>query len=163
MKNFKAIAIILGVLLIGGTLYMFSQSGQDSFTSLNLGALNFFHPNAERGMNQNKNSFSAGDGAGSILTETYTDSVYGFSFRYPHDYTVSSFPEGENGYIVLLQKPNARESMQIFVSPFDETGLITAERVHEDLPDMKIEEPEQVLIGEKKINALIFYLSMLKG
>lgn len=98
------------------------------------------------------------------LTETYASPDFGFSFNYPKDFTVSELDD-ETGHTVLLQKQNAREGFQIYISVFDEPfdpaqgkpGPITPERIKQDLPDMIINAPQEVLIGEKKdIPALIF-------
>lgn len=113
------------------------------------------------------------------LTEEYANPDFGFSFRYPKDFTLTEL-EDEAGVTVLLQKEGARpvrsnapeetvdpladqtsngarEGFQIYISEFDEAGPITPERIKQDLPDMVINSPQQVSIGEvKDITALIF-------
>ncbi len=81
------------------------------------------------------------------LSKTYYNKELGIYFNYPEGFNVSGFAEGDAGYTILAQKPNAKESFQIFVSDFDEPGPITPERVKKDVPDMVIEDPKQVLIG----------------
>jgi len=86
----------------------------------------------------------------------YTDSQYKFSFEYPKDFTVTKFKEGEEGDTILVQKKGSKDGFQVFISPFDEPGPLTEERVLQDLPDLKMESPEQRLLknGEP---ALIFF------
>lgn len=98
--------------------------------------------------------------------ELYVDENYGFSFQHPKDVNVTVFPEGDSGYMLLAQKPGARESFQIFISAFDEdpstyaqggVGPITPERIRQDLPNVAIENPLPVKIGEgKNVDALIY-------
>ena len=98
------------------------------------------------------------------LTQAYTSADYGFSFKYPEEFSASELDD-DSGHTVLLQTSDAREGFQIFISAFDEpfdpaqgkSGPITPERIKQDLPDMLINSPQQVLIGEQKdIPALIF-------
>ena len=78
-------------------------------------------------------------------TKNYTSADYGFSFFYPGDMNVGSFDEGE-GEMVLVQsggsdsppfKGGARGGygVQLYISPFDEPGPITPDRIKKDLPD----------------------------
>lgn len=93
-----------------------------------------------------------------LLSKTYVNSQYGFSFKYPEGFNVSGFPEGEEGTTILAQKPNSKEGFQIFISNFDEPGPITPARIKKDIPDMAVEDPKEVFIGsEKNLRALIFF------
>lgn len=94
----------------------------------------------------------------SKLSKTYSNSELGLSFNYPEGFNVSSFAEGEAGFTILVQKPNTKESFQFFISDFDEPGPITTARIKKDVPDMVIENPQEVLIGSgKNLPALIFF------
>ncbi len=100
----------------------------------------------------------------SELNRTYFHPKYKFSFQYPGELNVSAFQEGEYGETVLVQKPDERAGFQIFIAPFDEAGPMTKERILQDLPDMVVEEPQQVIIGQdpstgsgQAITALIFF------
>jgi len=86
----------------------------------------------------------------------YTDSQYKFSFEYPKDFTVTKFKEGEEGDTILVQKKGSKDGFQIFISPFDEPGPLTEERVKQDLPDLKMENPEQRVL-KNNVPALIFF------
>ena len=70
---------------------------------------------------------------------TYTHPVYGFSFRYLKDFTVEEI-EDEQGELVLVENPAVGMGLQIFITPHDEIGPLTAERIRHDLPDMPMEE-----------------------
>lgn len=86
----------------------------------------------------------------------YTDSQYKFSFEYPKDFTVTKFKEGEEGDTILVQKQGSKDGFQIFISSFDEPGPLTKERVKQDLPDLKMENPEQRVL-KNGVPALIFF------
>jgi len=84
----------------------------------------------------------------------FTDTQYGFSFQYPKDFTVTKFQEGEGDTILIQQKEGG--GFQVFISPFDEEGPLTKERVLQDLPDLKIENAENRVL-KNGIPALIFF------
>ena len=46
---------------------------------------------------------------------------------------------------------------QIFIIPFDEEGPLAPERIRQDLPEMLIQNPQNVIIGKDNIRALIFF------
>ena len=90
------------------------------------------------------------------FTEEYISADYGFSFKYPEGFNASELDD-DSGHTVLIQKSGVREGFQIYLTLFDESGPITPERIKQDWPDMVVNSPQQVLIGEKKdIPALIF-------
>ena|SRR3989344_3329030 len=126
--------------------------------------------------NKNKNPEDSQKASVGSLTsenqETYTDPFGRFSFMYPKDFTVTNI-EGEEGDTLLIKKAQISndksqntsnqtkpEEFQIFVSEFDEPDPITAERIKQDIPDMEIIQPQNVLVGkEKNIQAVIFLSS----
>jgi len=84
----------------------------------------------------------------------YTNSTYGFSLKLPEGMQASSFAEGE-GEIVLITNDKLLMTnggqdfqMQIYVSPFDEDIVLTAERIKNDLPEMKMESIGEAKVGE---------------
>ena len=83
----------------------------------------------------------------------YTNSSYGFSFRHPDGFETTEF-EDENGEVILFEK-DEKASFQIFITPFDEPGPLTFERVRKDLPNLTIEEPQTVKIANA--DALVFF------
>lgn len=95
-------------------------------------------------------------------SQIYTNQKYGFSFEYPEEMNITEFEEAE-GDMVLAQiskkepMPNDNAWFQIFISPFDEEGPMTAERIGRDLPEMMVEEPQNVITGKDNISALIFF------
>jgi hypothetical protein len=70
---------------------------------------------------------------------TYLHPVYGFSSPYFKDFTVQEIEE-DRGELVLVQNPAVGMGFQIFITPDDEIGPLTAARIRHDLPDMPIEE-----------------------
>jgi len=117
-------------------------------------------PGGETG-NENENigqdkTFTVAPSEENKENNIYTDSQYKFSFEYPKDFTATKFREGEEGDTILVQKKGSKDGFQIFISPFDEPGPLTEERVKQDLPDLKIENAEQRVL-KNGVPALIFF------
>jgi hypothetical protein len=72
------------------------------------------------------------------LSQTYSRSD--FSFSYPTGFRVNSVPV-EGGEMVTIENQDGT-GFQIFIIPFDEPGMITPERIRQDLPDAIINEPK---------------------
>ena len=141
-------AIVGFVLFVLGAGFYFFWQGEVKFPAANIST----------GIISAEGLTSGGNKTSYNLLKTYTNSQFGFSFKYPEGFNAGSFAESEEGTTVLVQKPNTKESFQIFISAFDESGPITPERIKKDIPDMAIEDPKEVIIGaEKNIRALIFF------
>ena len=65
---------------------------------------------------------------------------FGFSFEYPSNLNLQEFDD-ENGHMIL------GNSFQIFITPFDENGPITPERIKKDLPNAVVENPTPVKVA----------------
>ena len=87
--------------------------------------------------------------------ERYTSSQFNFNMEVPEGYTITSLEDGE-GRSLLVRPDDGGEDFQITVTPFDEEGPLTPERVSQDLPDMAIRDPQQVVIASGAVTALIF-------
>jgi len=83
---------------------------------------------------------------GAATGETYRDAAFGFFFQYPSGYRIATTTFGDGGELVTVEK-DASIGFQIAVTPFDEPGPLTAERIRLDLPDMVIDEPQTVQVG----------------
>lgn len=143
MSKQKAIFIVIAAVLIIGGAYLFFGGIRSSNPDIS--------KSESRGAVLGENPVDKGN-----LTEEYMSPDYEFSFRYPKDFSATEL-EDDAGATVLLQKSDAREGFQIYISEFDEAGPITPERIKKDLPDMVVNSPQHVLIGENKdIPALIF-------
>lgn len=89
------------------------------------------------------------------LTEEYRNEKYSFSFRHPKQFapvfiedhtdfsdTVTVFKTGES---TMESFPSG---FQISIQPFDEDlEKLTVERIKQDLSDLKIEDPQDVILG----------------
>ena len=124
-----------------------------SFEDLNFGASALDGVSSENTEILNEEQIKEKVGSSS---KTFNNSKYDFSFKYPDGFNISEFKEGE-GDIVLAQMQGKEIGFQFFIMPFDEPGPITAERIKQDLPDMKINNPQSVIIGKNNIKALIFF------
>lgn len=96
------------------------------------------------------------------LSKTYTHEDPIFSFRHPESFSVSAFGD-EAGETVLVQAaPEMLKSLnssalgfQIYITPFDEEGPITAERILKDIPDMVIDQPKEIEIAGVRMFAFL--------
>lgn len=147
------IGIVIGLLLIGGLVWFFVGRGGSAETFKLVKLLNL---SAGFGSAVSDTSATASllPSESSSASSRYTHSAYGFSFDYPEGLTVSSFEEG-GGEVILAEGKAAGGGFQIYITPFDEPGPITAERIRQDLPDMIIHDPQRAAIGGA--DALIFF------
>ena len=82
------------------------------------------------------------------LTETYTNERFGFSFKYPLGFTIGSVDQPDGSTLVIVQN-NKAEGFQISIQPIDEDiQALTVERIRQDLPDIMIQNPQDVILGE---------------
>src|SRR3989344_2128233 len=104
-----------------------------------------------------------------------------FTFHYPAGFAVTRVP-GEGGEALLVKKspaPNSAEQnlqsgkeipnskfeisggseFQIYISPYDDDiSTFTLERIRADIPDIVIQEPQEILIAkDKSEHALMFF------
>ncbi len=78
---------------------------------------------------------------------TYTHPVYGFRLRYPKDFTVQDLQD-ERGELVLVENPAIGMGFQMYITPDDETGPLTAARIQQDLPDMPMKEAVEFTLND---------------
>jgi len=140
MSKNLPIIIILVLLLSGALIFIFSNKYRDK----------------EQISSSEAEQISASETSEFHEQSEYISTKYGFSFNYPQDFTVAEFGEGEDGDTIMVQKQGSKDAFQIFISPFDEPGPLTKERVLEDLPDMVIKNPEQRVL-KNGAKALIFF------
>lgn len=80
-------------------------------------------------------------------TEKYTNSTYGFSFKHPQDFVVDSVPT-EEGEAILVQNIAKNIGAQILITPFPGGEIdITADFIKAEIPDLKISQPQEVLVS----------------
>ncbi|HBT81265.1 TPA: hypothetical protein DEB04_00890 [Candidatus Giovannonibacteria bacterium] len=77
--------------------------------------------------------------AGGADKNEYKSELFNFSFTPPNS-NLQEFDD-ENGHVIL------GSSFQIFITPFDETGPITPERIKKDLPNAVVENPTPTKVG----------------
>lgn len=78
----------------------------------------------------------------------YTHPEIGFSFVYPSGTRVGILEEGEEGEMVLVQKAGQQGTLgQVYISPFPEGQVLTAELIAKEFPGKKIANGKKVLIG----------------
>lgn len=90
----------------------------------------------------------------------YKHGLLGFGFKYPNEYTISSFGNfyDSNGETVLLQNEDKSRGLQVLITPFDEDIALTLKRIKKDLPSLSVLEGVETEIGagEKKVVVVTF-------
>jgi hypothetical protein len=82
--------------------------------------------------------------------ETYTDSTYHFSVRYPDDLRLDTFANpSKPGDVVILENTMTGMGMQIVISPFATAGdtAMTAAFIKQNIPDIVMVNPQTIVIG----------------
>ena len=87
-------------------------------------------------------------------SDRYTHAEPGFSFALPPGFSARAFGD-EGGDAVLVEGQSPGESFQIFLTPFDESGPITPERILEDIPGLVVLDPQRATIGGA--DTLVFF------
>jgi len=82
-------------------------------------------------------------------TEEYADPAKRFSFNYPAQFNVSTTPS-ETGEAILVRNLDTNIGVQILITPFGEDTDITADMIREDVPNMQIENVQEVEIGSDR-------------
>ena len=77
-----------------------------------------------------------------LKIETYKNAKYNFSFEYPKGFSAAEFVEREATDVILIQNTETQRGFQIAISPFGGPDLITPEMILKDIPEMKINKPE---------------------
>jgi hypothetical protein len=75
------------------------------------------------------------------LSKTYSNETYGFSLPVPNDIKQTDLDD-DNGETTLLQSPDYE--MQIKISAFDEDISLNLARIKKDIPDMQLENPQEI-------------------
>jgi len=82
-------------------------------------------------------------------TQEYSHPTYHFSFKYPEGLTVSTIPSAEGqGETVLVESADSKAGVQIVISPYGPDTDITEAMIHSDIPELKISDAQELLIGE---------------
>lgn len=84
------------------------------------------------------------------LSKPYSNDTYKFSLNIPENFAARQLAADDSGATtILLESVDRADGVQIIVSPFtDDLHALTADRIHQDVPDMKISEPQPVDIGD---------------
>jgi len=93
-------------------------------------------------------------------TNSFYHPLYGFSLNFSSDMKNSNFVEGE-GEQILFQDDTGKW-FQIYITPWDEGDNLSVSRIKEDLPNLPIENPQEVILGHEQKDgvgprALIFW------
>ena len=81
-------------------------------------------------------------------TEEFRDSKGRFSFSFPPQFTVTEIPGSPE--TILIQDPASGIGIQILITQFGEDTDITADMVRRDIPNMRIEDVQEVEIGPNR-------------
>ena len=155
MKNIKYIinVFVIGLILGAGGVYLLTSQSNSS-TNLD-GTAN---PNNTNSDNSNPNNISRLKKQSSRTPGVreegkkegvlYTNSQYGFSFRYPEGLLYKEFDEGGGSQTIVFQVPgDAKTSFQIYITPYTES-TITGERILYDIPSGNVRDLEEIQLTE---------------
>ena len=83
------------------------------------------------------------------MTKSYSNDQYKFSLDMPDTFAARQLPADDSGATTILMESTDRaDGVQVIVSPFSEDlHALTEARIHQDVPDMTISEPQPVEIG----------------
>lgn len=83
-------------------------------------------------------------------TESYIHPTNHFSFNYPKEFTVTSVPS-DSIEIILVQSTTTKVAVQITISPFQGEDIdITPDIIKTEIPDMKIDNAQDLLVGPSR-------------
>jgi len=83
-------------------------------------------------------------------TEIYTHPTNHFSFKYPKGFAVTSIPSDE-GETMIVQNTVTKVAVQIIISKFQGPDVdITPDIIKTDIPDMKIDSIQELLVGPSR-------------
>ncbi len=82
-------------------------------------------------------------------TETYSHPTLNFTFDYPSSFSASSFTTEDGMENIVVQEITTGKGFQVSISPIDEDiPALTVERIRKDLPNLLIESPQDVILGD---------------
>lgn len=80
-----------------------------------------------------------------------------FTIEYPRELRALLFKEKDGSETIVFQESKDKnKGFQFFIQSFEEGEVLTQQKILEDLPNITIEEPQEVVIGSN-IRALIFW------
>lgn len=121
-------AVVLIIVIVGVLWFVLRPSVAGGFPGENL--FSFLAPS--------NSSSAAVSGAAANGSATYTDASVGFSFAYPAGASANpSAGDDSGGSTVVVEAQGGRQA-QVAAIPFDETISLTADRIHQDIPDMQM-------------------------
>jgi hypothetical protein len=66
----------------------------------------------------------------------------------PEGFSAQELEKNADGASTILIQNKSGEGIQILVTPFPEdTKVLTADQIRQDIPDMQVRQPEEVAIG----------------
>ncbi len=79
----------------------------------------------------------------------FSNTVPGFTFSYPEAMISSSFGSAldEAGETILIQDSTGKNGAQVLITPFDEDIVLTESRIKKELPDLKVMNAKEIVIG----------------
>ncbi len=89
-------------------------------------------------------------------TENYSNSDYGFGFKYPKNFSVTEAP-GERGDIIVISDDLKKIGVQLLISPFEGEDIdMTVAEIKLEIPDITITEPQELLVGTSRKGLAFF-------
>jgi uncharacterized protein YxeA len=114
------------------------------------GAYYYFYKGSGSSRSSDNTVFSTDNGSTASLsgeTTIYKNTAKNFSFSHPTNLTVTSF-DTDGVESVVAYDAETQQGFQIEITPIDEDiTALTVERIKQDLPDILIESPQEVILG----------------
>ena|SRR3989344_5413619 len=133
----KKLFIIVVVVIVGAVVY-FGFEGKDKMSKIASDLTPTESPSEEQPTLIEPDAVFLEPVTFSVLKESYSHA--NFSFKYSEGFKVTSVPV-EGGEIVTIENEKG-SGFQIYIIPFDELGMITPERIWQDLPDAVVDDPK---------------------
>lgn len=92
---------------------------------------------------------------------TYTDTLLGFSFKYPSSYVPTAFDD-YGGRVVLLKNQSKELLLQVFVSERKDNAPVTLEEI-KSIADIRLVGSKNVKVGKEQIPGIAFAMISPSG
>lgn len=145
------IAIVVALIIIGVIWFAYVRRPSSDLSMINK-LPNLGGSSSQQTVNDQTTGNQSGGFFSNLFNtsdKTYLDSIAGFSFKYPKEYTIKEISDADTsgGRTLLFSKGKEAASVQFVVSDFDEDIVLTVDRIEQDVPDLTMNDPQVINIG----------------
>jgi hypothetical protein len=84
----------------------------------------------------------------------YKNDEFGFSLMLPAGVSITELEGSDDGSTTLLAQGTPQ--FQIYIAPFEDDMVLTAAKLRQEIPDMKVSHDKQLSLSDGKVKALAF-------